>query len=158
MSWVSSARHDADDMDAAKRILTQCISSAMAVAMIESPVPHNNTRVVIATVSPAGFDLELRALGAALATESIDVTMVPRRTSIGAQAAAIVSFEPGVVVLWSSCSHVAVVPLLRAIRRRRPDLQIFVAGRGPVSDYLPSTVGVLGEMDSAVDALVGALK
>lgn len=158
MSWVSSARHDGDDMDAAEQVLAQCISSAMAVAMIESPVPHSDTKVVIATVSPTGFDLELRALGAALARESIDVAMVPRRASIGSHAADIVSFEPGVVVLWSPFSHVAVVPLLRAIRRRRPDLQIFVAGRGPASDYLPSTVGVLGEMDSAVDALVCALR
>nr|WP_296777642.1 hypothetical protein [Rhodococcus sp. (in: high G+C Gram-positive bacteria)] len=156
-SGVDNVSEDSRMAPENSRMLTHCITSAMAVTMIESPAPNNMTRVVLTTVTGGSFDLEVRALGAALARESVDVAMVPGPDTIGPHAASIAALDAGVVVVWSTDPNDAVVPLLRAIRRRRPALQIFVAGRTSTAETLPRTVELLGGMESAVEAVVGAV-
>ncbi|GGG13852.1 MerR family transcriptional regulator [Rhodococcoides trifolii] len=134
-----------------------CVSSAMATAMVDSPVPTGSPRVLLASPPGEKPDLELRALAAALARAAVDVRLLPRAIGTGSLISGVVDARPDVLVFWLPEREVSVLPWVRAIRRRCTGLHILVAGRGWTPESLPRTIPRIGGVDTAFGAVYDAV-
>jgi hypothetical protein len=92
-------------------------------------------------------DLGFRALGAALATASVDVR-TSRPVGRTALLASVTNAEPG------DCD---VASLSRAIRGRRSGLALLAAGPGAAAAHLPRSVKSVGNLGDAVDAVTALI-
>lgn len=138
-------------------VLTESIASALARAVVDAPIPQYSTSVLLAPLPGHPIDLELRALAAALAQRSVEVRMMPAPVAAAALVAGVGRSRATIVVLWNRTADADVLPLLRAVRKRRSGLRIMVGGRGSCRERLPGTVRRVDDVSSAVDAVVAEI-
>jgi hypothetical protein len=157
LRWLESSGGPEGPTPTSAESFSYCVSSAMATAMVDSPVPTDSPRVLL--VSPPGEtpDLEMRALAAALARAAVDVRLLPRAVGTGSLVSSVVDARPDVLVFWLPEREVSVLPWVRAIRRRCTGLHILVAGRGWTPETLPRTIPRVGGVDTAFDAVYDAV-
>ncbi|MFZ2173975.1 MAG: transcriptional regulator [Rhodococcus sp. (in: high G+C Gram-positive bacteria)] len=172
LDWVDDGRNS-EAAEASVRIFTECVTGVLSTMTLDAPI-GGGRRVLLARVpsegsdpthppgvcegsDPRGGDLEFRALGAALATASVDTRMAtPGYRS--ALLAAVANAEPDVVVLWLTSGGGDLSSLVRAIRRRRTGLTILVGGPGRQVEGLPRSVTVLGALDDTVGAVAALVR
>lgn len=157
LRWLESGADPGGVASTNAESFSCCVSSAMATAMVDSPVPTDSPRVLL--VSPPGEkpDLEMRALAAALARAAVDVRLLPRAVGTGSLVSSVVDARPDFLVFWLPEREVSVLPWVRAIRRRCTGLHILVAGRGWTLETLPRTIPRIGGVDTAFDAVYDAV-
>ncbi|MGU3431693.1 hypothetical protein ACNHUS_01635 [Actinomycetes bacterium M1A6_2h] len=157
LGWLESGADPSGVTSTSAESFSYCVSSAMATAMVDSPVPTDSPRVLL--VSPPGEkpDLEMRALAAALARAAVDVRLLPRAVGTGSLVSSVVEARPDFLVFWPPEREVSVLPWVRAIRRRCTGLHILVAGRGWTPETLPRTIPRIGGVDTAFDAVYDAV-
>ncbi|MFC9359018.1 transcriptional regulator [Rhodococcus sp. NPDC057014] len=159
LEWADEGRNS-DAAAASVRVFAECVAGILSTMTLDAPIGGGG-RVLLVQVPadtpdalPADpYGLEFRALGAALATASVD-TRIALPLCRSALLAAVTNAEPDVIVLWwppaAACD---VASLLRAIRRRRTGLTMLAGGPGCRTQPLPRTITVLGALDAAVAAV-----
>ncbi|MCQ4120253.1 transcriptional regulator [Rhodococcus tibetensis] len=145
------------------RVFAECVAGILSTMTLDAPIAVGG-RVLLVDVPPdcddpgplIAHDLALRALGAALATASVDVR-IARPAVRTALLASVTNAGPDVIVLWLPQGHCDVPALARAIRRRRSGLALLAAGPGAAAAHLPRSVKAVGRLGDAVDAVVALI-
>ncbi|WP_244163587.1 MULTISPECIES: MerR family transcriptional regulator [Rhodococcus] len=158
LEWADDGRNS-DAAAVSVRVFAECVAGILSTMTLDAPIGGGG-RVLLVQVPadppdavPADpYGLEFRALGAALATASVD-TRIALPLCRSALLAAVTNAEPDVIVLWLPAAGCDVPSLLRAIRRRRTGLTVLAGGPGCRTQSLPRTITVLGALDAAVGAV-----
>lgn len=162
LDWANEGRNS----DAAAvncRAFVECVTGMLSTMTLDAPIAVGG-RVLLVDV-PTGLDfrrpsiahdLGFRALGAALATASVDVR-TSRPVGRTALLASVTNAEPDVIVLWLPAGDCDVASLSRAIRRRRSGLALLAAGPGAAAAHLPRSVKSVGNLGDAVDAVTALI-
>jgi hypothetical protein len=159
LEWADDGRNS-EAAAASVRVFTDCVAGIVSTMTLDAPIGAGGrvllVRVPVDTrdaVPPDPYGLEFRALGAALATASVDTrTALPVCRS--ALLAAVTNAEPDVIILWLPSSGCDVPSLVRAIRRRRTGLTVLASGPGCRDQELPRSIAALGTLGEAVDAVL----
>ncbi|WP_312034039.1 MULTISPECIES: transcriptional regulator [unclassified Rhodococcus (in: high G+C Gram-positive bacteria)] len=160
LEWADEGRNS-EAAAASVRVFTDCVAGILSTMTLDAPIGGGG-RVLLVRVpadtrdagpaDPSG--LEFRALGAALATASVDTrTALPVCRS--ALLTAVTNGEPDVIILWLPYSGCDIPSLVRAIRRRRTGLIMLAGGPECRAQGLPRSIAVLGgTLGEAVDAVL----
>ncbi|TQC44136.1 MerR family transcriptional regulator [Rhodococcus sp. WS4] len=159
LEWADEGRNS-EAAATSVRIFAECVAGILSTMTLDAPIGGGGRVLLVHVPADMGelvpadpYGLEFRALGAALATASVDTRMaLPLCRS--ALLVAVTNAEPDVIVLWFPSTGCDVPSLLRAIRRRRTGLTMLAGGPGCHAQALPRSIAALGTLGDAVDAVV----
>ncbi|WP_256974006.1 transcriptional regulator [Rhodococcus sp. NCIMB 12038] len=159
LEWADEGRNSDAAAAASVRVFAECVAGILSTMTLDAPIGGGGRVLLVqppadtpGAIPADPYGLEFRALGAALATASVD-TRIALPLCRSALLAAVTNAEPDVIVLWLPAAGCDVASLLRAIRRRRTGLTMLAGGPGGRTQSLPRTIAALGALDAAVDAV-----
>ncbi|PQP26726.1 transcriptional regulator [Rhodococcus opacus] len=163
LEWADEGRNS-EAAAASVRVFAECVAGILSTMTLDAPIGGGGRVLLVHvpanppdTVPADPYGLEFRALGAALATASVD-TRIALPLCRSALLAAVTNAEPDAIVLWLPAAGCDLPSLLRAIRRRRTGLTMLAGGPGCRTQSLPRSIAVLGTLDEAVDAVTAVTR
>lgn len=138
-----------------EHLLSHCVIGVFS-AHAERALTPAGRPVVLAGMPGERHILPLIVLAAALAERGVPSRSLGPDLPVDALMSAVRRTAPAAVVLWSQLPHTADAGVLRALPRTRPRARLFLGGPGWTDVALPSTVGRLDALASAVDTVAAA--